>query len=131
MAIEVIWDNEKKTVLRSIYGETWTWDDWAEADRTTRQMLATVAHPVDFIEDARHTTIPANTLSQLPEIARHSPGLTSSQVRKVVVVGTAAYLHVVVGVFKRVYPQTAQHVFVAETLEEAYNILASSNGHRA
>ena len=131
MAIEVIWDNEKKTVLRSIYGETWTWADWAEADRTTHKMLATVDHTVDFIEDARHTTIPANTLSQLPEIARHSPGLTSNQVRKVVIVGTAAYLQVVVGVFKRVYPQTAQNVYMAADLEEAYKILSSSNGHRA
>ena len=58
MNIEVMWDNEEKTIDRYDYGKNWTWEDFSAANKQYEEMLTGVTHPVDVIANFTGGTPP-------------------------------------------------------------------------
>src|SRR5690349_8975095 len=66
MGIEVIWDDEAKTVIRYILDGAWTWGDLKDAVATSNGMVEEVDYLVHFIYDSRTSAgVPPNALYSL------------------------------------------------------------------
>lgn len=123
--IVAAWDNEEKTIIRVTYGLTWTWDDYFQADQAAQALLDSVDHRVDLILDMLNTALPADSLSRIPTLIRAGIGLARPNTGIVVLVGTSGYLRTLISAFQKVYPQESRRVFLVETLDEAYALIAS------
>ncbi|GAB4479746.1 MAG: hypothetical protein Kow00124_25750 [Anaerolineae bacterium] len=126
MGIKVSWADDNRTIIQATYGDRWGWDDWRRADDQTQALLDAVEHPVGLILDARRAAIPPDIVVRFPRIAQTAPGLTSPKVHTVVVVGKTFTLNSLVGLMKRLYPDTAAEVEVVPTLEEAFIVVRES-----
>lgn len=58
MAVEIIWDNEARTILRIYYSGTWNWEEFDVAQATLLTVLDTVQHPVDLLLDVSSGAFP-------------------------------------------------------------------------
>ena len=52
MGIEIIWDTEEETILRYVFGEYWTWEDFFAAKDKAYNMIDAGGQKVGVIIDA-------------------------------------------------------------------------------
>jgi hypothetical protein len=63
MAIKVVWDNPQHTIVRYIYDEKWTWDEFFQAREEAVALIDTVDYKVGVIMDAPpNVQLPPNIL---------------------------------------------------------------------
>ncbi|MCA9891092.1 MAG: hypothetical protein KC546_22095, partial [Anaerolineae bacterium] len=58
MGIQLVWEDDDKTILRHIYEGIWTVADFIGAVDESRKLLLEVEHPVDLIIDMREAAGP-------------------------------------------------------------------------
>lgn len=64
MSVQVYWDNPRRTVLRWVFEDGWTWDDLIRAHAQGSAMMQEVLHSVDSIVDlSRSHHLPPNVMS--------------------------------------------------------------------
>jgi hypothetical protein len=121
MAIRVFWDDQDKTVLRYEFSGLWTWDEFHAAMRQGWAMLDSVQHPVDVINDFSVCDfVPPNSLSHFVRAARR----THPNSRHIVVVGVHnPFLRAIGTILGRMFPEMAQKMSYADSLEEARAML--------
>ena len=121
--VAVDWSDSSRTCILVTYPENWNWDDFKQAGLDAETLLAEVDTDVDIIH---HVTgsIPVNTMSQIPEIARTSPSLINPRIRYAIVVGASRYLEMAYRMFRSIYPQVTERLMMAETLDAAYQLIA-------
>lgn len=121
--VDVNWADSSRTCILVTYPDGWTWDEFKQAGVDAEALLAEVDYDVDIIHHVT-ASIPANTLSQIPEIARTSPSLINPKIRYAIVVGASRYLEMAYRMFRNIYPQLTARLMMAETIEGAYQLIA-------
>ncbi|MBE0688550.1 MAG: hypothetical protein IH587_00330, partial [Anaerolineae bacterium] len=121
MAISVRWDQVIKDALIISFDGNWTWQDFYDASDHAHRLMGEARAPVHIIYELAHsTTMFKNPMLHLRHFAVNAPGNTGGLH---VYIGASAYWQACVTTFNRVYPQLAQEVVVASSLEEARTAL--------
>ena len=124
MNIEIVWDNEAKSILRYIYGRSWTWTDFNAAAKTAYAMLDTVDHKVSVIMDFQNANIiPQGAITQVQR-AFSTP--RHKNISTTVIVGSSAntFLQAIAGVGRKLSRANDWQLTFVSTLPEAYEALA-------
>lgn len=122
MAIEVVWDNPEKTILRQKFLGKWTGPEYyASLDEISSQ-LKTVDYRVHWIGDMTDSVgIPSlNLLAASGRVVK----MVEQQFATVTVVKAHNYFQSLVNVVRRMSPSLAERVYFVNTLDEAYHLLA-------
>ncbi len=124
MPVQIVWDDEEKTMLRHIYQGEWTWQEFDVAVATAYTWIESVPHRVHIIVDLRQTgPLPANVLLHIRGLADRA----HPRIGKTIIVGTNAFLQRLYDVFTSVYAIPHNHVILAPTLEEAHRQLSNAS----
>lgn len=134
MSIEMIWENDEKTLARHLYHQGWTLDDYEQIKQTFHAEISEFDHPVYLISDlSQASTLPVNVMSKrnkIEEIVTHNLALN-------IVVGTSpvarATLQMMLKVTKAFNQEShvADHIRFADTLEEARTLIARAQAEQA
>ena len=125
MNISVVWDNDRKTILRYVYGKNWNWADFHSAAKEAYQMLDAVDHKVDVIMDFQNAhLIPQGAITN---VQRAFSTQRHPNINMTVIVGASAnnFLQAIAGIGRTLTRSKSndwQLSFVA-TLPEAYTLL--------
>jgi hypothetical protein len=125
MGIRVVWDNDKKSIIRYIYENRWSWEDLYTARLEVKAMLESVSHKVGIIVDVRNASIlPNGTLSRAKHIASSSPTLHHNE-GITVILGAGGLVRSIYDVMLKIYRDTMRErkYYFASSLEEAHSIL--------
>src|SRR5690349_7151457 len=124
MAIEVSWDDPRRTVLKVELWD-WGWDDVARGDAIDerRRMLDAAPEPVTMVVVIRNA--PKNLLGMLPQLSQ-SPGFSHPNVKQVIIVADSGIVKIATDVFKRVYGQASRRMRLAGSMHEAYQMIAET-----
>ena len=119
MAVNVIWDDAGKTILRYDFVGNWTWDEFFVAAAEFHAQLESVEHKVDTVINLLESAgIPGNTLSHVySALQRQHPNDSGLNV----IVSKAMIIQTLLNVFKRAYNSLPMQVELqlVSTLEEA------------
>jgi len=125
MPIQVVWDNEEKTIIRYIIEGNWTWDEMNRAVATSNAMLDAAEGKIHFIHDMRESRgVPSGALSQL----RRYIGKEHPKTGQSIIVGTQKSTMMQLGqsllnMVHKIYKRDWGFLF-ADSLEEARQLLA-------
>lgn len=129
MAVEVIWDDEHKTVIRHIYRGFTTVDDYLRATDLIYEMACLVPeHTVDVILDRREVR---STPSVLLRVMRYADQHLPPNLGLSVIIKPSMFTRVIVDMGRRLAPSLTREVYFAETLEEAHAIIQRKRAERA
>jgi hypothetical protein len=124
MGIQIVWDDEAKTIIRHIYEGRWTVSDYYALIEENYRQIDSVKHRVDIINDLREmVSVPPNLVQAIRHAARRAhinEGIN-------VLVASPLYVQVLVDAINKAVGEHTE-VRHAPTLEKAYEIIAK---HRA
>src|SRR5262249_20124301 len=129
MPIQVVWDNDDKTVIRYIIEGNWTWDEMLEAVKTSNAWLDAAEGKIHFIHDMRGSTaIPSGALTQL----RRFIGKEHPKTGQSIIVGaqkstTVLFAQSLLNMIHKIYKRDWGFQFT-DTLEEARALLQKREG---
>lgn len=116
MGIEVLWDNEAKTIIRYIYAPDWTWQDFEQAAETSTSMAGTVTHSVGIIADfSQGAPPPMGALAKFKRAQETAPPNLSG----IAIVGGGVFINTLVNAFSRVYRRLGENLIVTGSLDDA------------
>jgi hypothetical protein len=122
MNIRVEWDNAEQTVVRYIFEQRWTWEDFFNAVNTAKTLIdAAPAQGVGVIMDGktRNMQFPPNMLTHFKTALRNKHPKT----RIVVVVHDNAFLRVMINTLVILSGSNGQTLQVVDDLEKAREIV--------
>jgi hypothetical protein len=125
MGIEAQWDNDEKTVVRFIYRDKWTWEEFYKYIQQANAMMDTVAHPVVSIIDMRESNyLPPGAAVHIRNVIRMSMSHNNAGIS--VFLKADRIVQAMIEVLQKTYPDILEHTewLYAETLEEARVIAA-------
>jgi hypothetical protein len=118
MSIAVQWFDEEKSVICWIFDPTWTWLDYAAAQRESAELMQGIDYPVYVIGDVTNSpTLPANALSAYRVAIKD----TLPIVDLIVLVGSSTFVKAMVRMMMKFLPENlagANFTF-ADTVEDA------------
>lgn len=122
MPLNVVWDNEAKTIIRSEGVGEWTWEEFHEALQKIVEMMKTVEHRVDLI----HNHVPGSRRpsgSGMPHFQR-AIRIMPPNIGLNIFVNTNSFGRAIVSIFTRVYGgQSSGKLIMVASLEEAYALI--------
>jgi hypothetical protein len=119
MPIKSEWGNPQKTIIHSVFGETWTLDEYHAMIDTMHKMVVSVDHPVHFISDfSKSKASPAKLLST----GRHVENTMTQNSGINVIVNANGFLKALANVSQRMFLKDVQ-LYFADSVEEAYQIV--------
>ena len=123
MPVTVTWDNPNRTILSQQFSGRWTWDEFYRVtyDQTCHMMFSAphTVHVIADIEHSSYTTSMSGALTQVRNVALAYPDNWGA----LVLVNSRPFLTILMGLFKRTYPDLAERIFVATSRAEAYAII--------
>ena len=123
MGVQVLWDNDEKTIACYNFSDPWTWDEFHQAVTEMHKMVGSVTNKVDFIADMTKSHIaPGNALFHIRRAIQDAPGNSGL----LVVVGGSAF----VGAILKVVSRLTRYVQVAATVKDARSIIGERQQHR-
>lgn len=129
MPINLLWENEAKTIVRMEVVGQWTWDEMYSASQEGYAMLESVQHIVDPIIDFRSSAaIPIYSITH----ARHMIGKRHPRTGLTVMVSSSALIHNLWDIFRKVYALFVreEEFILVRTLEEAHTHLVRTQKNR-
>jgi len=122
MPIQVVWDNDAKTIVRWDFDPGWTWDEYREAALLTNEMIGSVSHRVSCIRNLRKTSMPhgGDVLGQWKRTLVAAP----DNMGMVIATDADTFLSAMAEIFKRVQRDNAHPITRANTVEEARQMIA-------
>lgn len=135
--IRISWDNDQKTILRYTFIRQLKWEDYYQALRKGREMMATVDHDVCILNDmSKLEYFPPNFISTARSVINDRPANTGLAI----FLTTSSFFKALHTVLSKVIPNVPTDYILVTTEEEAYkrlntwieeNVDLSSNGHSA
>lgn len=117
MGFITIWENDEKTILRQIYTDRWTVDDFIACTDRTHRLLKSVPHTVHLIIDlSQAVRTPSNILSAMRYAEQH----VNDNLGLIAIVGADDFAKQVFAPAKRLAPNATGRITFVETLPEAY-----------
>lgn len=121
MSVRVVWDNDQKTIVRYVFEGKWTWDELYPAYNQAIEMEKAQPHRVHAILDMRKAIgVPANVLTHLKHISDKQP----DNIGLSIVVTSSSFVHSLYQIAIKFYNKIDYYFRVAETLDEAYKMIA-------
>ena len=119
MSIQIVWDDEARTIIRHVYGKEWTIEDYyALIDENYRQ-IDSVNHRVDIINDLREmTAVPPNMVPAIKYAARKAHPNEGINV----IVASPTYVKLLLQAINQAVGDATQVLYV-RTLGEAYSLI--------
>lgn len=128
MAIQVVWDDEAKTILRQIYSGRLTLQDYITATDLVAQMAKTVPYTVHSIMDRTDVTSAPNIV--LPAM-RYANSHVPPNLGIRTVINGDTFTHVIVDIGRRVAPRLIHDIYFVNTLDEARAIITKFSAKAA
>jgi len=121
MTIDVVWDNDDKSVIRVTFPAEWTWDEFYALDQQTTAMLDTVAHRVLFLADVSATNkvpngLNLNTARQVLDFRHENSDL-------LVIVGMNTMIRALFDIVILALGRITTNIKTADTLDEGYRLI--------
>lgn len=118
--IEAFWDNDDHSIVYMLFSGKWTWDDFYTVDQQVIGMEKEGADRIDVIVDLRYSSgLPPNTLLHVKNIADRQ----SEKIGVNVLVTNSPLVHNLYKVGSKVYPQINRYFCVADSPEEARDMI--------
>ncbi len=121
MPIQVVWDNESKTVIRFDFSKQWDWEEFWTAVRQSDTMMTAMPYRVDLIANFEGSASPP--LGALGQFKRAIQEMAPSRSIVLIVPGSLL-IDLLTSTFMRIYPTLGRNLTVASSVEEARQILA-------
>ena len=121
MAVQVVWGDAAQTIIRQIYMGDVELEDYYRAVDEFVRLAASVNHTVHSILDRTSITSSAGTIVQA---LRYGNSKMPVNVGLRIIIKPNLMTRIFVDIGRRVAPNLVQKVCYAETLEEAYTIIA-------
>ncbi|MBX3082985.1 MAG: hypothetical protein KF716_15235 [Anaerolineae bacterium] len=116
MPVQVVWDDKAHTRLRQIYFGTITIDDYIQATDEIVRLAKPVSHAVHTIIDQTQALSASSVLLPILRYAnKHMPPNLGVRV----IVGTNMFTRALVDLGHRVVPRLVQHLYFADSIEDA------------
>ncbi len=121
MTIEVVWDDEAHTVIRHIFSERWTWEEFFAAIDEAQVMIDTAPGPIGVIIDGRAETMqmPPNMLSNGRTVLSRAHPRT----KIVVVVIRNPFINVMVMTLSRISGARGRTLLSVDNIDEARRLV--------
>lgn len=121
MPVQVMWDNDKKTIVRYVFEGKWTWNELYPAYNKAIEMEKSMPHRVHAILDLRKGIgVPANILVHLKDISDKQP----ANIGLSIAVTKSPFIHSLYQIAIKFYSKIDYYFRVAETLQSAYEMIA-------
>lgn len=121
MPFQVIWEDPEQTIIRQLYTGKVTAGDYYQAVDRNAEMMHSVNHPVDLIIDV----LDAKTdMKGFWAALSYANKKVPDNQRLVIVVGADSFLKVLGGVANKIAPRATSNSYFADSLDEAYRIIA-------
>ncbi|MCL4255967.1 MAG: hypothetical protein KJ043_19575 [Anaerolineae bacterium] len=120
MPINVVWDDEEKTIVRQTYGQEISIAEYYDGVKKRLELISSVDHPVDLIIDLRG----ANTnLKGVLTASRYANKHVPPNQRFVVLVGANLFVKSLVNVLGKILPKISNTIYFVETPEVAKQLI--------
>jgi hypothetical protein len=119
MPIKVSWDNPQKSVIRAVYDQVWTLEDYHAMIDEMHKMVISVENTVHFISDFTHSR---SSPSKLLSTGRHVENTMTPNSGINVIINASGFLKAMAQVSMRLFLKDVQ-IYFADSLEEAYKII--------
>ncbi len=116
MPINIVWEDDEKTILRMILSGKWTLEEFHDGFSETLTLYRSVPHDIDLIIDARRNQ--TNMLNIISSLGRLDAD-TRPNHRSVTVVGINPMLRVVGSASLKIAPHLSRNLGFVETVEDA------------
>ena len=120
MPVQVIWDDEAKTIIRQIYIGMVTTQNYLDAIDEVENLANSVNHTCHSIMDRRQIAVTPGLILPVLSYARHH---TPPNLGLRVVVRGAKFTQIAAEVGRRIAPNFFRNIFYVDTLEEAYVLI--------
>ena len=122
MTIITGWLDSEKTIARYEFVGRWTWEEMTVAIKEMYAMLDSVPHAVDIIIDLSQSPSepPRGMLAHLRTGTMEARANWNSGI----FVGVSPFVRVLINTFRRVEPGLAKRYAVANTIDEACDVIA-------
>ena len=121
MGIQVIWDNEEKTMLRYIFDVRWSWDDFYGAKVEAYSLLDTVHHKVGVIFDTpAKVVLPSHLITH----SKSAISKTHANTSVVAIVVPNTYARTMLAMVMKLSKKAAETLRLVSTLDEARTLVA-------
>lgn len=124
MSIPVSWFNDEKTIIQYKFDGRWGWDDLYKAIDEAVVLLDSVSHRVDIMLDlTKSESVPSLNANGLKYVA-NAPTTTHPNMGIFVMVGMKPFIRISFDIFSRMYPRATRQYRLANTVEDAINVIA-------
>ena len=121
MPINVVWDNNAKTIIRQIYTGRLILQDYIVATNELEQMAKEVTHTVHSLMDRTDvTSAPGIVLPAMRYANSHVPPNLGLRV----IIKGDMFTHVIVDIGRRVAPRLIHDIYFVDSLEEGRAVIA-------
>ena len=127
MSVQVEWDNPEQSILRYIFDDGWTWEDFFAAREEALRLIDERGAEVGvIIHMPEHVRIPPNLITH----ARSLAGRVHENTVMVMVVMSNHFLRVMLQTLRKISPQADSRMHMAQTLDEARATLNERLGNK-
>lgn len=120
MAIKVVWDNSEHTILRYVFPENWTREDYEAADAEAGAMLSTVRQPVGaLVELPGSFIIPPQTVQP----GKYFITVRHPRIYMSVIIGLDSVALTLFNTIKLMHPELSEFVDTSINLAEGRRLL--------
>ena len=120
MGVNVLWDNEEKTIIRQDYQGPWTWNEFFQACAQSAGMMREVTHRVDLVADLKQGIMPrsGSSISFARKVLNDYPANWGGMI---IIVNP--YIGALVSVFKQFDRKLGAKVNTAPSLDAARKMI--------
>ncbi len=125
MTHEVVWLDDRRTILHQRYLNGFSLTDFYLAAEASAAMLATVDHPVDIIISMEAKSLPK--LNGAFSLAQYVNRIVPPNQRLVVAVGVNSLLRSMVEASRKIAPKATEKTYFVDTLDDALALIQNYN----
>lgn len=121
MAVQIAWDTQEKDIVRYLYDENWTWEEFFEAVKQTKAMAESAPSNIGIIMDANssHLKFPPNMVTHLKNALRNR----HPKSKIVVVTIQNAFLRTLITTISKISGKDGHELRIANSEDEARRII--------
>ena len=121
MGINVLWDDERQSIIRWDFEANWDWSEFRKAFEISLEMANSVEHRIDVIPDTSNTEyMPPGALAQFKHISDNVPDNT----HLIIITGGNTLTNIMIQTFAKIWRISTWRT--AKTLAEAHEIISQN-----
>ncbi|MBE2183873.1 MAG: hypothetical protein IAE89_10645 [Anaerolineae bacterium] len=128
MPINIVWEDDEKSILRMSYSGKWTLKEFDQSIQEALALYRSVSHDIDLIIDTRSNQ--TNILNTISSMARMESEVLPNH-RSVTVIGVNPMLRAAAGIGSRIAPRLNKNLSFAATIEEAHAHILQMRARRS